>query len=171
MVSGVFSVASLLYSLEQANVITHSRCPTSCQCSLRCWKQSSQTWLGNTVCVTSKWIEMLIGWETGCWEIDVCSQPCTERDGRPAVSGSSLILDECCGLFGKALSESVWAASVKGMAQSWNVSVLKGQEKHVEGVLVETYHVLMNSSLRSLLPFPRRKKSRTKEGAKHQEKS
>ena len=84
MVSGVFIVASLSYSLEQAKSIIHSRCPTSCQGSSRCWKQGSQTWLGNTVCVTSEGMEMLMGWETDCWEIDVCSQPCTERDGHPS---------------------------------------------------------------------------------------
>lgn len=101
MVSGVFIVASLSYSLEQAKSIIHSRCPTSCQGSSRCWKQSSQTWLGTTVCITSEWMEMLMGWETDCWEMDVCSQPCTERDGHPAVAPSSLLLMSVLGCLGR----------------------------------------------------------------------
>lgn len=55
---------------------------------------------------------------TGCWEIDVCSQPCTERDGHPAVAPSSLLPDKCSGLFEEALREHAWVDSVRSMAQS-----------------------------------------------------
>lgn len=67
---------------------------------------------------------MLIGWETGRWETDVCSQPCTERDGHPAVVPSSLLPDKCSELFEEALSEHVLVDSVRGMAQSCNVLIL-----------------------------------------------
>lgn len=133
MVSGVFIVASLSYSLEQAKSIIHSRCPTSCQGSSRHWKQSGQTGLGNSICITSEPMEMLMGRETDCWEIDVCSQPCTERDGHPAVAPSSLAPDKCSGPFGEALSECVWVDSVRGVARRrCDVSILKEQERHVE---------------------------------------
>lgn len=59
-----------------------------------------------------------------CWEMDVCSQPCTERDGHPAVAPSSLLPDKCSGLLKEALSEHVWVDSVSGMVQSWNIPIL-----------------------------------------------
>lgn len=68
-----------------------------------------------------------------CWEIDVFSWPCTERDGHPAVTPSSLLLTSVLGCLGEALSECVWVDSVRGMAgRRCNVSILKGPKRHVE---------------------------------------
>lgn len=101
MVSGVLSVASLIYSLEQGNVITHSMCATPARVPQGTGSKAVK--LAGKYCLR----HYEVGWERGCWEIDVCSEPCTERDGHPAVTPSSLLPDKCSGLFEEALSEHV----------------------------------------------------------------
>lgn len=66
----------------------------------------------------------------------MCSQPCTEKDGHPVVTPSSLLPDKCSGLLKEALSEHVWVDSVRGMAQSWNIPIeIRGAWRRM---LVET---------------------------------
>lgn len=164
MVSGVFSVASLSYSLEQGDVITHSRYATSCQGSTGAGSKAVKH--GWEIPPASLWsgleMPMLLG--------DGCVQSALHREGWPS----------CCRSLLPAPWQVFWAAQggIEWACLGW-FSERHGSKLEyshpieIRGawrrMLVETYHLWMNLSLRILLPFPRRRAGR-KEGAKHQAK-